>query len=128
MSSVIETSSPGSSASISSPTPTAANFPKESSTMPLQTGKKSQAWIAGAVMGSFIGAAFFTGLGVWLYKRHVLNQQRSVGGLRQLPMGVSGEQKVWYTLRNQKQMGHELVELPDNSINELSSRPRSMMI
>jgi hypothetical protein len=93
--------------------------------MPLQTGKKSQAWTAGAVMGSLIGAAFFTGLGVWLYRRYVLNQQR---GVRQLPGIVSGEQKVWYALRNQKPMRHELVELPDSSINELSSRPRSMMI
>lgn len=45
--------------------------PSETATNPPNT--RSQAWIAGPVLGAVLGAVLFTLLGIWIYRRHAKN-------------------------------------------------------
>ncbi|KAF2735358.1 hypothetical protein EJ04DRAFT_214138 [Polyplosphaeria fusca] len=115
----VDQSSPGPSATPTGFSPSETAVSAQTSSPPTEPKEKSQAWIAGPVIGGIAGAALFTTLGWFLYRRRM---QRSSGPDSDF---VELESKEIYAHRSEPQNGmfvnqYGPVEAPDRTVYEVA--------
>lgn len=93
------TTTPSSTSTSAASTSSSDASSSQTSALPAETSganqgenkEKSKAWIAGPVIGSVIGALFFTHFGIWLYRRRLRVSQPVLGAIEKdtIPLGLA---------------------------------------